>query len=198
MVKRIFEIFFSSIVLLFSFPFIFFFGLLIFFEDFKNPIFIQERLGKNKNTFHIFKLRTMKLNSPNVGTHETNEDMYLKSSKLIRKLKIDEFPQFLNVLIGQMSIVGPRPCLPNQYKLIKERERMNVFSHKPGITGVTQIKNIMMDQEEKQAKVDSIYNEYFGARSDKIENMKLYFFCILRTVLKGDLSYIDRLIENSV
>ena len=198
MVKRIFEIFFSSIVLLFSFPFMFIFGLLIFFEDFKNPIFIQKRLGKNKNTFHIFKLRTMKLNSPNVGTHETNEDMYLKSSKLIRKLKIDEFPQFLNVLIGQMSIVGPRPCLPNQYKLIKERDRMNVFSHKPGITGVTQIKNIMMDQEEKQAKVDSIYNEYFGAGSSIVENMKLYFYCIYRTVIKGNLTYIDRLIERGV
>jgi lipopolysaccharide/colanic/teichoic acid biosynthesis glycosyltransferase len=124
--------------------------------------------------------------------------MYLKSSKLIRKLKIDEFPQFLNVLIGQMSIVGPRPCLPNQYKLIKERDRMNVFSHKPGITGVTQIKNIMMDQEEKQAKVDSIYNVYFGARSGVVENIKLYFYCIYRTVLKGNLSYIDRLIEKGV
>lgn len=197
MVKRIFEIFFSSIVLLFSFPFMLIFGLIIFFEDFKNPIFIQERLGKNKNTFHIFKLRTMKLNSPNVGTHETNEDMYLKSSKLIRRLKIDEFPQFLNVLIGHMSLVGPRPCLPNQYKLIEEREKMNVFSHKPGITGVTQIKNIMMDQEAKQAKVDSIYNVYFGARSNMVENIKLYFFCICRTVLKGDLSYIDRLIEKN-
>ena len=200
MLKRLFEILFSLIVLTLSTPFIFFFGLIVFLEDRGNPIFCQKRLGKNKNIFTMYKLRTMKINVPNVGTHETSESMYLKSSNLIRKLKIDEFPQFFNVLIGDMSIVGPRPCLPNQRILIQEREKNNIFKHKPGITGITQIKNIMMNEEAKQAKIDSIYNYYFGVKSKKYENVILYFYCILSTLFKGKkhFRYLENLIKKHI
>ena len=99
----------------------------------------------------------MRANVPQVGTHEVSKDLYLKSSKYIRKLKIDELPQFLNVLLGNMTIVGPRPCLPNQSRLIKARDKYKIFKFKPGITGISQLLNIMMDQESIQAKTDSIY-----------------------------------------
>ena len=190
MIKSIFEILFSIIVLLFLWPIILFSSLLIFIEDFNNPFFIQKRLGKNKRIFNLIKLRTMAIDSPQLGTHEVNKKLYLKSSYLLRKLKIDELPQFINVLTGNMTIVGPRPCLPSQDKLIKERDKKHVFEFTPGITGISQLKGIMMDQEDRQSTLDSLYN--------KIETKSLYFYlyCIVCTVYKFDrnLSLLNKII----
>jgi len=191
MIKRIFEILFSIIVLSLLWPIILMSSLVIFFEDFHNPFFIQKRLGKNKVNFNLIKLRTMAVDSPQLGTHEVNKNLYLKSSFLLRKFKIDELPQFINVLLGNMTIVGPRPCLPSQDKLIKARDKKRVFEFTPGITGISQLKKIMMDQEDIQSTVDSLYG--------KIETKSLYFYlyCIASTVYKFDrnLSLINNLIK---
>ena len=197
MAKRIFEIIFSTIVLALSLPILLISVTIIFFEDFKSPIFTQLRVGKGKKPFTIYKLRTMLTSAPNVATHKTTKDQYLRSSKLIRNLKIDELPQFLNVIIGDMSIVGPRPCLTSQHKLIKERDKKSLFNHKPGITGITQLKNIMMDQEVLQAEIDSIYNDFFGGTKKISDNVFLYFYCLINTVIKVDkkLIYLDKLIR---
>ena len=171
--------------------------MIIFFEDFKNPIFIQQRVGKNKKPFKLFKLRTMHESAPNLGTHEVDDSYHLKCSNIIRKFKIDELPQFYNVLIGEMSIVGPRPCLTNQRELIKQREIRNVFSHKPGITGIAQLKGIMMDQAEKQSSIDSKYNDFFGNKRNIKSNIYLYFYCIINTVFRFDqkLTYLNKIID---
>lgn len=197
MIKRAFEIIFSLIALILSLPLLVFFGLQVFFEDFRSPIFTQERVGKNKKIFKIYKLRTMKIDTPDIETHKTNRDQFLKSSRIIRKLKIDELPQFFNVLVGEMSIVGPRPCLSKQNDLIKEREKWHIFDHKPGITGISQLKNVMMDQIELQAQIDSIYNDFFGGEKNILENIFLYFYCIANTAIKIDakLIYLDELIK---
>ena len=178
--KRLFEIFFSLIVLIASCPFIIFFSLIIFFEDRKSPIFIQNRLGKDKKLFKLFKLRTMKFGTESKGTHEISESSILVFGKIIRKLKIDELPQFLNVLLGDIEILGPRPCLPNQHELIIERDKNNLFDIKPGITGITQILGVMMDRPKLQASLDA---NYFR---DEAKSIYFYFYCILHTIIKID------------
>ena len=189
MIRRVFEIFFSLTVLVLSTPFLCLFSLVIFLEDFNSPLFIQKRLGRAGKYFSLFKLRTMKVNSPQVGTHEVDDNLYLNSSKLIRKLKLDELPQFYNVLVGDMTIVGPRPCLPSQKTLIEARENNSIFAYTPGITGISQLLNIMMDEPELQAKTDRIYGD------KKSQNIYFYMYCIINTVFKidSDLKYLKTL-----
>ena len=139
----------SPIILLFSFA--------ILFEDGLPFLFFQDRIGKNKKLFKIIKLRTMKKNTPNLGTHLVSENSYLMTGKIIRKLKIDELPQLVNLIKGELNIVGPRPGLPNQVELILEREKLNIFKIKPGISGLAQISGYDMSDPKKLAKVDKIY-----------------------------------------
>ena len=97
----------------------------------------------------------MSVNTPSVASHLVNIKSVTRFGRIIRSLKFDELPQIINVIKGDMSLVGPRPCLPNQSELIKEREIRNIFSVKPGITGLAQIKGIDMSAPKKLAKFDS-------------------------------------------
>ena len=135
-------------------PLIIFIYILCFIESGK-PIFVQERVGKNLKPFHLYKFRTMLVNTPSLSSHLINRNSVTKIGKFIRLLKIDELPQLLNVIKGEMSLIGPRPCLYNQEKLIKERKKNNVFSVKPGITGLAQIKGIDMSMPQYLAKIDA-------------------------------------------
>ena len=127
---------------------------IICFLESGKPIFIQERVGKDKKTFNLIKFRTMNVNTPSLASHLVNMKLVTRFGKLIRSLKFDELPQLINVIKGEMSLVGPRPCLPNQSELIKFRQCHNVFSVKPGVTGLAQIKGIDMSKPEKLAKID--------------------------------------------
>lgn len=112
--------------------------------DSKGPIlFKQKRVGKDKVHFNILKFRTMKIDTPkDTPTHMLkNPEQYItRMGKLLRKTSLDELPQILNILKGDMSIIGPRPALWNQYDLIEERDKYNVHDLYPGITGYAQIK----------------------------------------------------------
>ncbi len=103
-------------------PVLFFAAIAIFIEDGMPIFFIQERIGKNKLIFKIIKMRTLKLAAPNIGTHELDQKIHLKSGKLIRKIKLDEFPQLINVLKGEINLVGPRPGLVSQVNLTECRD----------------------------------------------------------------------------
>ena len=129
----------------------------IYLEDGWPIFFKQKRLGINKEVFTIFKIRTMKKNAPELGTHDVNEIFKLRTGKVIRALKLDEFPQLLNVLKGDVNLVGPRPGLINQDKLKNERCNKNVFSVKPGITGLAQILRYDMSDPVQLAEIDRIY-----------------------------------------
>ena len=126
----------------------------IFFQP-GSPLFTQQRVGPKKKLFTLVKFRTMRPETRSVGTHEVNPGQVTAWGKLLRKTKIDELPQLWNVLKGEMSLVGPRPCLPNQRQLIQARQRMGVFNVRPGITGLAQIKGIDMSAPDLLAKTDS-------------------------------------------
>ncbi len=111
--------------------------------DSKGPIiFKQKRVGKNKKHFNIYKFRTMKIDTPqNTPTHllDNPKQWITRMGKIMRKTSLDELPQFFNILKGDMSFVGPRPALWNQYDLIKERDKYHVHSLLPGVTGWAQV-----------------------------------------------------------
>ena len=122
--------------------------------DTGSPIFIQERVGRNKNAFKLIKFRTMSIETESVASHLANNASITKLGGFLRKTKIDELPQLINVIKGEMSLVGPRPNLLNQEELIKEREAHGVYDVLPGITGLAQIQNIDMSTPQLLAKTD--------------------------------------------
>ena len=143
--------------LLVMLPFLFFITLLIFIEDGFPIFFVQKRIGLSKQTFAIFKIRTMKKNTPELGTHDIDKVFQLKTGRIIRALKLDELPQLINVLKGDLNLVGPRPGLENQLELKNARIAKDIFSVKPGITGLAQILGYDMSNPEKLAEVDQLF-----------------------------------------
>ena len=151
-------------------------SLAILIEDGMPIFFIQERLGKNQLIFKIIKIRTLKKESPNTGTHLLDRKYQLVSGRFFRKLKLDEFPQLINVIKGDINLIGPRPGLVSQAELAKSRDMNGVFEVKPGITGLSQILGYDMSNPSKLAEVDRIY----------IENKSFYvnFLILIGTFIK--------------
>lgn len=170
---RFFDFTFSLFGILVLWPF----GLLVYILglfDTGSPVFKQKRVGKNKNPFTLLKFRTMSVNTKSVATHLANSSSVTKLGSFLRKTKLDELPQLINVLKGDMSLVGPRPNLFNQEVLIAERDKRGVYNSLPGITGLAQINEIDMSTPRKLAEVDA----------EMLENLttKKYFQYILATV----------------
>ncbi|EJL6296783.1 lipid carrier--UDP-N-acetylgalactosaminyltransferase [Vibrio cholerae] len=122
--------------------------------DTGSPIFVQERVGRNKKPFKLIKFRTMSVDTQSVASHLASTSSITKFGAFLRKTKIDELPQLINVLKGEMSLVGPRPNLFNQQELIKEREALGVYNVLPGITGLAQVQNIDMSTPRLLAQTD--------------------------------------------
>ncbi|WP_420229165.1 hybrid nucleoside-diphosphate sugar epimerase/sugar transferase [Psychrobacter sp. ER1] len=120
--------------------------------DTGSPLFIQERVGKDQKPFKLIKFRTMKVSTESVASHLVDNTSVTKLGKVLRKTKLDELPQLINVLKGEMSLVGPRPNLFNQKDLIKARDEMRVYDVLPGITGLSQLSGIDMSTPERLAK----------------------------------------------
>ncbi|MEK3941945.1 sugar transferase [Paenibacillus sp. FSL L8-0323] len=151
----------------------------------KGPIlFKQKRLGKNKSKFYILKFRTMRTDTPqDMPTHllEDPDFFITKVGKFLRKTSLDELPQIINILKGEMSIVGPRPALWNQYDLIAERDKYGANDIKPGLTGWAQINGRDELPIEKKASLDG---EYVNKMTMGLD-VKCFFFTIIK-VLKSD------------
>ncbi|EOX4462048.1 sugar transferase [Vibrio alginolyticus] len=122
--------------------------------DTGSPIFVQERVGRNKKPFKLIKFRTMSVETKSVASHLANNASITKLGAFLRKTKIDELPQLINVVKGEMSLVGPRPNLFNQEELIAERDAKGVYDVLPGITGLAQVQNIDMSTPALLAKTD--------------------------------------------
>ncbi|CAI2308758.1 sugar transferase [Vibrio parahaemolyticus] len=122
--------------------------------DTGSPIFVQTRVGKNKKPFKLIKFRTMSVDTESVASHLASNASITKLGAFLRKTKIDELPQLINVVKGEMSLVGPRPNLCNQEELIKERDAKGVYGVLPGITGLAQVQNIDMSTPKLLAETD--------------------------------------------
>ena len=171
---RLLDILLAFFLLVFLSPLMLFLYLLIFLEN-KSPLFYQVRVGKNLKEFTLFKFRTMKIGTESCATHLVDTSKVTKIGGILRKTKLDEIPQLLNVLKGEMSFVGPRPCLPNQIDLIKIRKKYNIFRYTPGITGLSQIKGIDMSDPALLSKTDDKMMRKFS--------LFKYFYYIGRTLL---------------
>jgi O-antigen biosynthesis protein WbqP len=128
--------------------------------------FAQERIGRHEKPFRCLKLRTMKKGTPSLPTHEIPKNSVTKAGRILRKTKLDELPQLWNVLKGEMSLVGPRPCLPSQNELIGRRRALGVYTLRPGITGLAQARGIDMSDPKKCAEADA---EYLKERSTQMD-----------------------------
>lgn len=119
------------------------------------PLFRQTRVGRFQKPFTLVKFRTMRPDTQSVATHLANPSSVTPLGAFLRRTKLDELPQLWNVLKGEMSLVGPRPCLFNQIELIAERHSRGVFGARPGITGLAQVSNIDMSTPKLLAETDA-------------------------------------------
>lgn len=153
MLLRCLDIVFSFIGLVVGLPLLVVLTLVGLFDT-GSPIFRQQRVGRNKKPFILVKFRTMKPDTASVASHLASASAITPFGGFLRKTKLDELPQLWNVLKGEMSLVGPRPCLFNQEELIAEREKRGVFEHRPGITGLAQVNEIDMSTPVLLAETD--------------------------------------------
>ncbi|WP_355662384.1 sugar transferase [Halomonas salifodinae] len=128
---------------------------IIGYFDTGSPLFRQERVGRHRRPFTLVKFRTMKPETASVASHLADASAVTPFGRFLRRTKLDELPQLWNVLKGEMSLVGPRPCLFNQEELIEERQRRGVFEARPGITGLAQVNEIDMSTPKLLAETDS-------------------------------------------
>ncbi len=180
--KRVFDFTVSLLMLIVLFPFFLIIGLIIYIDAGRPVIFRQERVGKDNELFLIYKFRTMKTETLNVPTAqlENVDEVINKSGRFLRKTSLDELPQLLNILKGEMSFVGPRPLIPQEDNIRKLRAQYNVFSVKPGMTGLAQVNGRDNITDEEKALFDK---EYVENRSFLLD-MKILFKTVI-VVLTG-------------
>jgi O-antigen biosynthesis protein WbqP len=155
--KRAFDVSACVLLLLFAWPVLLIILLLIRIQSPGPAIFAQARVGKGGRLFTCYKLRTMYAGTAQVPTHQVEASSVTALGEHLRRFKIDELPQLYNVLAGDMSLVGPRPCLPSQTELVEARRRLGILDVRPGITGLAQVRNIDMSDPDRLAEVDAQY-----------------------------------------
>ena len=170
---RFLDTFFSALGLLIGSPLLLVLTLIGLFDT-GSPIFRQQRVGRFQKPFTLVKFRTMRLDAASVATHLADASAITPFGRFLRRTKLDELPQLWNVLKGEMSLVGPRPCLYSQEELIAERSQRGVFDARPGITGLAQINEIDMSTPKLLAETD--------ARMLEALTLSAYFRYIFMTI----------------
>lgn len=181
MLSRLFDIIFTVLLIVILFPLFLVIAILIKYTSKGPVIFKQLRIGKDKCKFYIYKFRTMYLETPrNVPTHllENPEKYITPLGKFLRKTSLDELPQLLNILKGEMSFVGPRPALYNQYDLISLREKYNVNKVRPGVTGWAQVNG--RDELDIPIKVE--YDRYYVENASLLLNIKIIILTVINAI----------------
>ena len=178
--KRFLDIIFSSIGLVCLLWLYIIIAIAIYADDRGNVFFTQTRVGKNKKNFTLHKFRTMKVSAPHdVPTHLLNNanEYITKVGKVLRKTSLDELPQIWDIFIGNMSIIGPRPALWNQYDLVAERDKYGVNDIRPGLTGLAQISGRDELEISEKAKIDGEYAAILNSRGVKpfFQDVKCFF-----------------------
>lgn len=179
-IKRLLDFLISLFSIVILSPVIVVISLIIKFTSPGPILFKQRRTGKDNVEFYIYKFRTMRIDTPNVATHLLKDpDNYItKIGKFLRKTSLDELPQLFNILVGEMSIVGPRPSLYNQEDLIKLRTECGVNTLVPGLTGWAQINGRDEIPIEKKVELDK---EYLDNRSLWFD-IKIIFLTALKVI----------------
>lgn len=177
-IKRLIDLFLATFGLIVLSP-VFIVLMLMIKLDSPGPVlFKQKRVGINKTHFNIYKFRTMRTDTPkDTPTHLlADPDKYItKAGRLLRKASLDELPQIINILLGQMAIIGPRPALWNQYDLIEERDKYGANDIRPGLTGWAQING----RDELPIEVKSKYDGEYVRRMSFLFDLK----CLVGTIL---------------
>ena len=178
--KRLFDFFFSLILIFILSPILIFLSLVIMIFYKMNPIHLSKRSGYKSKIFMMPKFVTMKKNTPQVATHLLkNPNKYItRLGRFMRKTSLDELPQLFSVLIGDMSIVGPRPALYNQYYLIRRRKILKIHELKPGITGYAQVNGRDNISIKKKIKLDL----YYFKNKSFFFDLKIIFFTFYKTL----------------
>jgi len=171
--NRAFDVLLALVGLICGLP-LFLLLLVLGYLDTRAPLFFQLRVGRYEKPFVLVKFRTMKPDTASLATHLASADAVTPYGRFLRRTKLDELPQLWNVLKGEMSLVGPRPCLFNQEELIAERAMRGVFAARPGITGLAQVQAIDMSTPRLLAETD--------AQMLKTLTLAHYFRYILLTV----------------
>jgi O-antigen biosynthesis protein WbqP len=182
--KRIIDFTLSLLAMIILWPVFLIIAVLIKLDS-KGPIlFKQKRVGKNKKHFYILKFRTMRTDTPkDTPTHMLkNPEMFItRVGKFLRKTSLDELPQIINILKGEMSIIGPRPALWNQYDLIEERDKYGANDVYPGLTGWAQIKG----RDELPIDIKAQYDGEYVEKMSLAFDVKIFFKTIF-SVIKSE------------
>ena len=152
-----------------------------------SPVFFrQKRVGKNNELFEIYKFRTMKRGTENVASNDLSDaDVKItRFGKILRATSIDELPQLLNILNGSMSLIGPRPLIPEETRIRELREKYNVYSVRPGITGWAQVNGRDNVSAEKKALLDKEYVE----KQSLMFDIKIFFMTIHQVLCRKDVN----------
>lgn len=190
-IKRMLDIIFSLILLVPILPIILIFGVLIKVEDGGSIFFLGERLGKDKKIFKMYKLRSMKVNAPDIrnkdgSTYNAADDPRLtRMGKLIRKTSVDELPQILNILKGEMSFIGPRPDLPEHLKYY-DGDEVRKLEVLPGVSGYNQAYHRNAVIWKERLKNDVYYVDNVSFILDLKIILRTIFIIILRRGVYND------------
>lgn len=183
-VKRLLDIILSLVGLILSCWLFLVIMILIKLDDPGPVLFTQKRVGVHKSYFQLYKFRTMKMSTPHdMPTHmlEHPEEYITRVGRFLRKSSLDEIPQLINILKGDMSIIGPRPALYNQEDLVAERDKYGANDVRPGLSGLAQISGRDELEIAEKARLDGVYTRQIGLRMD----LKCFFGTVL-PALRGD------------
>ena len=184
--KRVFDFIISLFALIILSPLFLLISLTILIGDGKPVLFRQKRVGKNNELFTIYKFRTMKRGTENVasGKLENANAKITKFGRILRATSIDELPQLFNILNGTMSLVGPRPLIPEETEIRELREKDNVYTIRPGITGWAQVNGRDNISLEQKALLDKEYVEKQSLGFD----IKILVMTVLKVLRREDVN----------
>lgn len=184
--KRVLDFLISLFALIILSPLFLIVSVGVLISDGSPVFFRQKRVGKNNELFEIYKFRTMKRGTENVASNDLSDaDVKItRFGKILRATSIDELPQLLNILNGSMSLIGPRPLIPEETKIRELREKYNVYSVRPGITGWAQVNGRDNVSAEKKALLDKEYVE----KQSLMLDIKIFFMTSHQVLCRKDVN----------
>ena len=184
--KRVLDFLISLFALIILSPLFLIVSVGVLISDGSPVFFRQKRVGKNNELFEIYKFRTMKRGTENVASNDLSDaDVKItRFGKILRATSIDELPQLLNILNGSMSLIGPRPLSPEETRIRELREKYNVYSVRPGITGWAQVNGRDNVSAEKKALLDKEYVE----KQSLMLDIKIFFMTIHQVLCRKDVN----------